>query len=61
MLDDKQIKEVCKLGQGEKCCRYLICGGEGFECAKLMTPLKYDIDYKASTMSAKGDNCEGKS
>ena len=54
------VKNVCKLGQGKPCCRYLIVGYKGFECAKL-THLKLTLDAKVeeNTMTAQGDNCDG--
>jgi len=30
----EHVKNVCKIGQGNDCCRYLVLGAEGFECAK---------------------------
>ena len=55
------VIDVCKIGQGNDCCRYLIVGGKGFECAKLTT-IKATIDARvaANTFTAKADNCEGK-
>ena len=41
-MTDEQVNNVCKIGQGAECCRYLTFGDE-FECAKL-TPLKAAID-----------------
>jgi hypothetical protein len=57
----RQVANVCKIGQGEKCCRYLIVGGQGFECAKVQEPMKALIDKRVAEGSfrAKGDNCEG--
>jgi len=59
LLDDKQIKEICKMGQVD-CCRYLTCGGKGFECVKL-TSLKGYLDTRVANndIRAKGDNCKG--
>jgi len=56
------IKKVCKIGQGSNCCRYLIAGEMGFECAKLNPDLKalMDTRVKAEINIAKGDNCSGK-
>ncbi len=52
--------EICKLGQGAECCRYLACGREGFHCLKLTEHKKYlDDRVKANTMHAQADNCEG--
>lgn len=57
-VDMTHIKSVCKIGQREKCCRYLIMGQDGFECAK-ETSLKTTIDLRVNTMNAQGDNCVG--
>jgi hypothetical protein len=56
----KYLKEICKVGQGTVCCRYIVAGTEGITCAKL-TPLKDEIDHrvKAGLFIAQGDNCEG--
>jgi hypothetical protein len=55
------LKEVCKIGQGHDCCRYIVAGAVGVTCAKL-TPMKDTLDerVKAETFIARGDNCEGK-
>lgn len=58
VLDMEHVKDVCKIGQGHNCCRYLICGANGFQCEKL-GPLKGVIDRKVQYMSAQSDNCEG--
>lgn len=52
------VKNVCKIGRGADCCKYLTVGSNGFECAKL-TSLKLAIDRR-DNMNAKSDNCEGK-
>ncbi len=59
LISDKLLKEVCKISQKE-CCRYLICGAEGFVCAKL-TPMKTILDIRVANndMRAQGDNCKG--
>ena len=57
-LSPQQIIDVCKMGQGADCCRYLICSGNGFECAKT-TSLKDIIDTRVNQMNAKSDNCGG--
>lgn len=57
-LDAVHIKEVCKMGQGKDCCRYLLCSAEGFECGKTGA-LKGVIDSRVEYMTAQGDNCEG--
>jgi len=55
-----QIEEVCKIGQGNDCCRYLVVGPNGFECAK-HTALKRYLDTRVTNklITAQADNCEG--
>ena len=60
-VSDERAKEVCKFGQGEATCAFiiLICG-EGFECAK-GTDIETIIRDRLAEgrMKAKGDNCGG--
>lgn len=58
-IEMPHVKEVCKLGHGEKCCSYLGMS-QGWTCLKEST-LKDTIDARrsAGTMNSKGDNCEG--
>lgn len=60
-IPNEHLKEVCKIGQGKECCRYLTCGPQGFQCAKCSS-LKYQLDGRvwSSTIVAQGDNCDGK-
>ena len=51
-------KDTCKLGSGEECCKYLLLGPDGFECAKTDEKMKLTIDLR-DNMVAKGDCCEG--
>lgn len=59
-ITSQQLKEVCKIGQGNECCRYITVGPQGIECAK-NTGLKITLDQKVNNgeMVAQGDNCEG--
>lgn len=59
---DAEVKSLCKIGQGDACCRYLTMGSDGWGCAKLSRELRKQIDERvtAGTMNAKGDNCSGK-
>lgn len=57
-LTKEYVNDVCKIGQREQCCRYLLFGADGFECGK-MGPLKEVIDSKVMYMSAQANNCEG--
>ena len=59
-IESKHAKEICKVGQGDECCAFLVMGRDGFECVK-GTELKLLIDLRLAegTMNAKGDNCKG--
>lgn len=57
---NQHVTRFCKPGQGHACCRYLITGAGGFECAKVDDDIKRMID-KRDNMVAKGDNCAGRS
>lgn len=53
------VKEVCKIGQEARCCKYLLGGAKGFECGKVIPAAKLYLDQRTD-MVAKGDNCDGK-
>jgi hypothetical protein len=55
------VKNVCKVGQGNACCRYLVISASGFECVK-KTDMKAYLDARVAmeTMIARADNCDGK-
>jgi hypothetical protein len=57
-MEIEQVREKCKLGQGELCCAYLAFGGDGFECLK-GTSLELTIKQRlaSGSMKAKGDYC----
>lgn len=59
-LDFEKVKEICKMGQGEACCRYLTAGAGGFHCEK-RTALGRILDARVAEgrMTARGDCCEG--
>lgn len=60
-VDDKHAKEVCKIGQGAECCRYLAMGSKGWSCEKFGSLSRMlDARVREGTMRAKGDNCEGR-
>jgi 5-methylcytosine-specific restriction endonuclease McrA len=57
---NKNVTDVCKIGQGAACCKYLLAGAEGFECAKVEPGWKNVVDKAWNeTKSAQGDNCDG--
>jgi hypothetical protein len=59
--DDKYVKQVCLIGKGAACCRYLTMTSRGWSCAK-HSDLKQHLDDRviADSITAKGDNCPGK-
>ena len=55
------IVEVCKIGQGAKCCKYLLMSANGWECGKVTPTSKKLIDdsWASTNHVAQGDNCDG--
>lgn len=60
VISDNHIDEVCKIGRGHDCCRYLTMGPGGFHCAKFGEHSTL-LDKRAAdkTMVARGNNCDG--
>lgn len=58
---NETIKDVCKIGQGSDCCKYLLLSPEGFMCGKSNTETKAMVDksWAETEHVAQGDNCEG--
>jgi hypothetical protein len=54
------VFRTCQIGQGPACCRYLLGGPDGFECAK-HTSSKGVLDRRAAKgeLYAQADNCSG--
>jgi hypothetical protein len=61
-FSSSHVEEVCKIGQGAECCRYLVGSAEGMHCAKLAPGLAEQIDrrHAVGAMIARGDNCPGR-
>lgn len=59
--DFNHVRDICLIGQGEKCCRYLAMSPHGWSCEKL-TPARFVLDDRvaAGSMYARGDNCDGR-
>ena len=57
---NQYVAEICKIGQGISCCRFLVVGPKGFECVKF-TEHRHLLDFRAATgtMTAQSDNCDG--
>lgn len=56
VLTTDEAKGICKLGQGEECCAYLVLAPTSFECA-LMSSMGLTISdrLEEGTMVAKGE------
>ena len=61
VIDNRELRELCRIGQGAECCRFLMCGAGGFECGK-HTEFADILNQRVEIgdMNARGDNCEGK-
>lgn len=51
-----EAKEICKLGQGEEVCAFLVVSAAGFECIRMSYPANGSIFKRLDegTMNAKG-------
>lgn len=58
-INEDKVDDVCKLGQGKDCCRYLGAAGVGFICLKFTDRAYLDARVATNTMTAQGDNCRG--
>ncbi len=61
MVTEEMTVEVCKIGQGHDCCRYLtMTPRQGWTCEK-HTSWKNHLDDRVAskTITARGDNCPG--
>jgi len=56
------IKNVCKIGQGKECCRYLTMGPDGWNCERNNPGMKNAIDKRveSGSFTAQEINCDGK-
>jgi hypothetical protein len=62
VLDDVYVKDVCKIGQGHECCRYLLMSPRrGWQCGKTIDRARRYFDQRVADqlMTARGDNCPG--
>lgn len=60
-MNIEHVNDVCQIGKGVACCRYLTVAGGGFRCAKLDVQMRAAIDARVAgeAMKARGDNCAG--
>ena len=56
-LEGDEPKDICKLGQGNRCCAWLVVSSEGFECLRMDYPNNTSIDTRIrnGTIAAKGE------
>ena len=56
-LSDEEVKTICRFGQGEKCCAFLVMSSTGFECIRMSYPTNGSIfsRLEMGTMNAKGE------
>lgn len=59
LLTGDEVKSICRVGQGAKCCPYVLVGHEGFECWRMNYPDNGFIVNRImeGTMNAKGPAC----
>jgi hypothetical protein len=59
--DTTWATDVCKIGHGHTCCRFLTMHPDGWSCEK-HSPLADLLTQRAlaGEMNARGDNCPGK-
>lgn len=59
--EDPRLISLCRMGQGERCCRWLARGRAGYFCAKLDVEIARWIQarFDSGEMGACGDNCPG--
>jgi hypothetical protein len=60
IIPSSHLKNVCKIGQKQKACRYISLCQHGYVCMK-KSPVKQILDQRVldGKMVATGDNCEG--
>jgi hypothetical protein len=53
LLSKDEVIQGCGIGRGHDCCRYLVAGGDGFECARVSPSLKKTLDARGDSMNAR--------
>ena len=64
ILTEEHVKNVCKMGLGEKTCRYMSMSGASYSCLKVASNhnMAHMIEdrIREGTMNAQGNNCGGR-
>lgn len=57
LLEGQEPDSICRLGQGEECCAFLVGGADGFECWRMNYPMNTVIFQRLEEgqMIAKGE------
>lgn len=58
LVTKQQAKDICKIGQGAACCKYLGASADGLECFKHQPEARAWVDSR-NDMTAQSDNCKG--
>jgi len=54
-LSANEARDICKVGQGEECCAFIVMTSTGFECVRLGSGSSTILDrLEKGTMNAKG-------
>jgi hypothetical protein len=58
-LSAEEAKQICRLGQLDKCCAFLVMSPTGFECVLMEPAIRSQIlkRLEAGTFNAKGTGC----
>jgi len=61
MQIENWLQEICKIGQGAQCCKFLTVGPGGFSCGKMDPAIYAGIlaTWHLAPHTAQGDNCDG--
>ena len=55
---NKEMEDVCKIGQGDETCIWLVCGANGFECSCNHKPHALLERWRKGMTIAKRDGCD---
>ncbi len=56
-LTRDRVVAKCHIGEGARCCKYLMAALQGFECAATNVTERESIDARAASFTAKSGPC----
>lgn len=60
IIYEDTLKNICKIGDGENTCRYIMRGKDNYLCIKnSIIQISIDKNVEKGVMVAIGDNCSG--